>query len=891
MQYVGWLAHRRRLPAIAGLILGLALLHAAMPAALARPAAGPFSGCWTAFPASGDVIVPGGAGALAALGPDDVWAANIYGLFHWSGAGWQRTTMPIAGYFTDLAARSATDIWATGTESNPPNRALLAHWDGRQWTIMDPGLPQFSLLRAVVAPAADNVWAAGSYRTAGGTDETLTLHWDGHTWARVPSPNPGQAPAGVGSAVIYDLAAARPDDMWAVGQDRAFGPLLLHWDGQAWQAATVTTTNPMPIAQMVMTGPGAGWAVVQSSGSLIVLRLGPQGWRSTNLAPPGNGTATLSALAAGGPNDIWAGGTGALFHWDGQAWQRVPGPISETIPGYAPAYSALAVAPDGTLWASGTYGEEGTAQSSGFFARHSETPCAPAPSGSGFPAPPVALPGAGNRLFPETNQAVSGRFLDYWTGHGGLAQQGYPISPLFGEVSDLNGKAYTVQYFERAVFEYHPENAGTPYDVLLSQLGTFRYKQKYPQGAPGQVPNQADHGRLFAETGHWVGGKFRDYWESHGGLAQQGYPISDEFQEVSDLNGQRYTVQYFERAVFEYHPENQPPYNVLLSQLGKFQFDAKYSAGPATSPTPAAGSRLVADSLVIAAPLVAGHYVFWADTRAGNSSLYGYDADTSRTFLLADSPGEKGPLAGDGRWVAWVERSLAGAYTLRSYDLTNGQAVTVLADLPGAPAFAVGDGVLYYSDPRTSPASYHVRTLATGQTQSVPPFGQQPVAAGTALVWFDVQSGGTHGQDVTWTLHLRLLGETTDRVLDTAQGQGLAPSRGIAVSGDSVIWSRPQGPTLLYTISTGITQNISLLARVQPHILGNQVVWTNLTPGTEVSQVRTWAIQSFTLPAGTVNLVVPATTQHTVAWGLLPSGAVVYTIDNPVSGRRELRIR
>jgi hypothetical protein len=49
------------------------------------------------------------------------------------------------------------------------------------------------------------------------------------------------------------------------------------------------------------------------------------------------------------------------------------------------------------------------------------------------------------------------------------------------EKSDLDGKTYKVQYFERAVFEHHPENPA-PYDVLLSQLGTFRYKQKYPNG-------------------------------------------------------------------------------------------------------------------------------------------------------------------------------------------------------------------------------------------------------------------------------------------------------------------------------------------------------------------------------------------------------------------------
>ena len=42
--------------------------------------------------------------------------------------------------------------------------------------------------------------------------------------------------------------------------------------------------------------------------------------------------------------------------------------------------------------------------------------------------------------------------------------------------------------------------------------------------------------RLFPETKHTVGGTFRAYWEAHGGLAQQGYPISDRFVEPSDLD-------------------------------------------------------------------------------------------------------------------------------------------------------------------------------------------------------------------------------------------------------------------------------------------------------------------------------------------------------------------
>ncbi len=181
-----------------------------------------------------------------------------------------------------------------------------------------------------------------------------------------------------------------------------------------------------------------------------------------------------------------------------------------------------------------------------------------------------------SRLFPETGKTVRGSFLDYWNTHGALPQQGYPISGELQEKSDTDGKTYTVQYFERAVFELHPENKA-PNDVLLSLLGNFLYKQKYPGGASNQQVDSTPGFAFFPITGHRIGGKFLDYWKSHGGLAQQGYPISEEFPEKSDLDGKTYQVQYFERAVFEHHPENKPPYDVLLSQLGAFRLKQKTS--------------------------------------------------------------------------------------------------------------------------------------------------------------------------------------------------------------------------------------------------------------------------------------------------------------------------
>ena len=89
-----------------------------------------------------------------------------------------------------------------------------------------------------------------------------------------------------------------------------------------------------------------------------------------------------------------------------------------------------------------------------------------------------------------------------------------------------------------------------------------------------------DDCRTFTETTHKICGRFLQYWESHGQLAQQGLPISDVFMEVNAPppagDGNVHKVQYFERARFEYHEENQPPYDVLLGLLGTEQFTAKY---------------------------------------------------------------------------------------------------------------------------------------------------------------------------------------------------------------------------------------------------------------------------------------------------------------------------
>lgn len=65
----------------------------------------------------------------------------------------------------------------------------------------------------------------------------------------------------------------------------------------------------------------------------------------------------------------------------------------------------------------------------------------------------------------------------------------------------------------------------------------------------------------FPQTGHYLGGAFRTFWESNGGLANFGYPITPEY--VAGNTGR--VTQYFERARFELTEQN----GQAVIELGK----------------------------------------------------------------------------------------------------------------------------------------------------------------------------------------------------------------------------------------------------------------------------------------------------------------------------------
>jgi polysaccharide biosynthesis protein PslG len=194
---------------------------------------------------------------------------------------------------------------------------------------------------------------------------------------------------------------------------------------------------------------------------------------------------------------------------------------------------------------------------------------------------PDTLPPFMYQYFSETQHAAVNSFLAFWKRTpNALFVLGYPISQPFIEESFTEpGTYYRVQYFERAVLEEHPENAGTQYYILGRLMGN-----KIIEGREGEQPFQTvgdpGDGTFDNLTGHTLRNDpapFRSFYESNGGLEVFGRPKSEQFQERNQATGETYWVQYFERQRMEWHPnEPDPQYRILLGLLGNEYRDAHH---------------------------------------------------------------------------------------------------------------------------------------------------------------------------------------------------------------------------------------------------------------------------------------------------------------------------
>lgn len=193
------------------------------------------------------------------------------------------------------------------------------------------------------------------------------------------------------------------------------------------------------------------------------------------------------------------------------------------------------------------------------------------------PAAPICFSGV-----PGIEDCVDPLFAAFWRANGGLPVFGYPIGPSEQRTLE-DGTTITIQWLERTRLEYHPQNPPA-YRVQLGRIGVERLAQLGRDWRAETREAGPQPGCLwFAETGHNVcdqerNAGFKSYWERNGlrirgltgyqqSLALFGLPLSRANPEPGP-NGELVITQWFERARFEWHPEQPQASRVLLGLLG-----------------------------------------------------------------------------------------------------------------------------------------------------------------------------------------------------------------------------------------------------------------------------------------------------------------------------------
>jgi hypothetical protein len=134
-------------------------------------------------------------------------------------------------------------------------------------------------LQAVAALSATDAWAVG---TIGG--KTLTEHWNGKIWTRVPSPSPARAVAG---NVLTSVATISASDAWAAGYDGNKHPDLALGRQKLDRRARPQPGDEPEFLGVAATSAHSAWAVGLGGGDhTLIVALGRHHLDPASRPPP-----------------------------------------------------------------------------------------------------------------------------------------------------------------------------------------------------------------------------------------------------------------------------------------------------------------------------------------------------------------------------------------------------------------------------------------------------------------------------------------------------------------------------------------------------------------------------------------------------------------------------
>ena len=433
-------------------------------------------------------------------------------------------------------------------------------------------------------------WAAPAPQTFA-TSFLLRLEDGQRSIAADSTGNPALLPPGL--RMTRMVLTADGSDGWAIGNVHGDGgritPLLWRYQNGTWRVARSSLPDGLELLDLTIRADGSdGWMTGYNGDRLEikVLRLRNGAWDYVT----GSTFVELTHVAispdgqsgwASGPNALGANTIDGVYELVNGRWTRPQ-------VGYPADHEAIQIVADnrGNGWLlAGPVTDQGNST----LVRLSK-------NGAPQAVVPPVTPPRGSTSAPLRLHALSldGAGRGWVVGAYNLGTRDKPpieesvYQPVAlrlrgGEVSFVSGESINIApgtNINLTTLDTSPDGAHTwlgSYDGVgfgfVSELG-----DPWPHPDPIAVPPLPGPGRCFNEVQYCLRGEFAAYWAKNGGLEQFGYPITPEV--VEHQGDQTYIVQYTERARFEYHPENGPPYDVLLGLLGNSLADPRAGEGP-----------------------------------------------------------------------------------------------------------------------------------------------------------------------------------------------------------------------------------------------------------------------------------------------------------------------
>ena len=233
----------------------------------------------------------------------------VKGIAKWDGASWSALGSGISeasSYVNRLAKDEAGNLYAGWViTTNGVTTSSIAKWDGMSWSVL--GSEINGTISALVVDGSGNLYAGGSFTTAGGVSTRYIATWNGTNWSALGSGMGGGYP------YVKSLAVDATGSLYAGGY---------------------FTTAGGTVANRIATWNGTSWSALGSGMSFVVFALVVDA--AGNLYAGGD-----FATAGGVPVNY-------IAKWDGSSWSALGSGMSSLV-------NALAHDTAGNLYVGGSF--------------------------------------------------------------------------------------------------------------------------------------------------------------------------------------------------------------------------------------------------------------------------------------------------------------------------------------------------------------------------------------------------------------------------------------------------------------------------------------------------------------------------------------------------------